>query len=501
MSTYYLWRSVVEFLNEGLIAVDNKNHITYLNNCAAELLGARKEGVVGKNVEDFLAIPASLQSVPDTEVQSGSTQEMTAGDTLLRRADGSMRDVSYRLISPDPGHEGPEACVIILRDTTETRRHAEEVRKAQRIESLSRLARGIAHDLNNVLTAVLGNVSLAKSLVGADSELAEIMTDAEQAADDAKQLSRGLMLFSQGTNAPPVTGRLGAVVKESASFATRGSNVRCRFAIPESVWDVSAAVDEVAHVIRNLVMNAVEAMEHGGVVEVSVENVTLSSAGSAEREGSFVSVSVRDTGGGIPRAYLSKVFDPYFTTKDGSVGLGLTIAQSIVRNNSGFIDVDSRPGEGTALTVYFPARVEAECADKPAGSPGALAHKRILFMDDEPYIREVVGRMLTRLGCSPTFAQNGDEAVHLYRKAMETGHPFDVTILDLTVPGGMGGREAVARLQEMDQEVRALVSSGYPNDPVMEDPAAYGFKGIITKPYAFEDLSVVLYSLLGSPDS
>ncbi|MFP3869998.1 MAG: ATP-binding protein [Syntrophobacteria bacterium] len=383
-------------------------------------------------------------------------------------------------------------------DITERRRMEAELSRMEKLESLGTLAGGIAHDFNNLLTGIMGNVSLAKSEVQREGELFELLDDVEKASFRARDLARQLLTFARGGAPIRETTFISGLIRDAARFALAGSNVRCECAFEEDLRPVEADAGQISQVIHNMVLNAVAAMPEGGVIRFSGENITLGAGSGVPLEpGRYVKVSIRDHGAGIPEEHLSRIFDPFFTTRHKGSGLGLATAYSIVRRHEGHITVESKLGAGTTFHIYLPASEKS--IPEPEAEREAVSGKgKILLMDDEEVIRTTVRRMLRRLGYEVEVAKDGAEAVEMYRKAGESGEPFDAVILDLTVPGGMGGERAVRRLREIDPEVKAIVSSGYSDDPVLSNFEEYGFMGVVAKPCEREELGEAVQNVTGS---
>lgn len=385
-----------------------------------------------------------------------------------------------------------------------------ELLKAQKLESLGILAGGIAHDYNNLLSVIMANLSLAIQIEDSEDRVYKERTervaldslkDAEKATLRAKDLTRQLITFAKG-GAPvkefiPDITRL---IKDSADFALRGSNVRSEFSIPGDLWPVKADSTQLVQVLQNIIINAVQAMPDGGVVTVTAENMTIGPIDLPPlKPGSYLKISIKDRGTGIPEEDLGRVFDPYFTTKEMGSGLGLAISYSIVKNHWGHISVDSETGVGSTFSVYLPTSTKKEVGKEEDQAPVAEVkdgHGRILIMDDEELIRDIVSRTLREAGYEVESAQNGNEAIDIYLQAQLSERPFDVVILDLTIPGGLGGKDAIKELFELDPEARAIVSSGYSDDPIMEDFEKYGFKGAVAKPYNTEELKRVVEKVI-----
>ena len=391
------------------------------------------------------------------------------------------------------------AVLGVTRDITERKKMEEELIRAQKLESVGLLAGGIAHDFNNLLTAILGNIGLAKRYIGSPEKATGRLSEAERASLRARDLTRQLLTFAKGGSPVKKTASMTEIIHESASFALRGSNVKCEFNIPTDLWPVEIDVGQMSQVINNLIINADQAMPAGGTIRVSGTNTNaLEEDAIPLRPGDYVKIVVQDSGVGIPQDHMSKIFDPYFTTKPTGSGLGLATAYSIIKRHEGHITVESHPGEGAAFSVYVPASKGA-CLPEKGGQEAAISGAgRILVMDDEEAVREVVAEMLRNLGYRVELASDGAEVLSRYAKAKESGQAFDAVIMDLTVPGGMGGKEAVKKLLEADPGVKAIVSSGYSNDDVLSDYHNHGFLGVVEKPYTLSNVASVVDRVIKS---
>jgi len=328
----------------------------------------------------------------------------------------------------------------------------------------------------------------------------ERLVAAEKAVLRAKDLTEQLLTFSKGGAPVKKTASIADLIRDTANFAMRGSNTRHECRISHDLWPVEVDEGQISQVISNLLINANEAMPDGGIIHIRAENMTLSAQhGLPLPDGKYIHVTVKDHGVGISPDLISKIFDPYFTTKHAGSGLGLAISYSIVKNHGGHITVASELGVGTTFHVYLPAS-EKEVPVKPAVKAiHPSGRGTILIMDDQKDVREIAGHLLKHLGYEVSTAKDGAEAVDLYRKAQEAGRPFDAIIMDLTIPGGMGGKEAIQKLLEIDPQVKAIVSSGYSTDPIMADFRRFGFSGVVSKPYEVAELSAALLEVL-EPD-
>jgi signal transduction histidine kinase/ActR/RegA family two-component response regulator len=378
--------------------------------------------------------------------------------------------------------------VVSVTDITARKRAEEEQLKIQRLESLGVLAGGIAHDFNNLLTAILGNLSLLQ----AGGREKQVLAEIKKAIARARGLTEQLLTFSRGGAPVKRLVDVARLLRETVSFALAGSNVQVAFRIAPDLLEAELDEGQFAQVINNLVINARQAMPAGGRLEVEAIN----EAGDAGRP--FVRLTFRDQGVGIAPAHLPRVFDPYFSTKKDGKGLGLTVVYSIIRAHDGRIEAESEPGRGAVFTLHLPASYRRGL---PAGPEPAqeLRGLRVLVMDDEEPIRKVAGSLLKHLGCTVFEAADGAEALALYEQSLRAGNPPEVVIMDLTVPGRMGGLEALRQLRALNPQVRAVVSSGYSNDPIMASPREHGFEGVLAKPYTLEEIQRTLSELMQSP--
>ncbi len=381
-------------------------------------------------------------------------------------------------------------------DITDHKCLEKELMKAQKLESIGVLAGGIAHDFNNILTGILANINLIRECVDRSDRNHRRLHEVEKAVFRARELTHQLLTFSKGGKPVKETILIGRFIEEWASFASRGSKTKCLFSIPEDLWPAEVDTGQISQVINNLVINAEQAMPEGGEIEVSAGNVCLKEEERLPlKNGRYVKISIKDQGVGIPAEFLHKIFDPYFTTKQTGNGLGLSSAYSIIKNHNGYIGVESRTGSGTVFDIYLPAS-EKEAAIKDDGSEGLIRGTgKILVVDDEEIIRNVIGEILTFLGYRAEFVVEGRQAIESYQRAKESGEPFDAVIIDLTIPGGMGGKDAIKGLLNLDCEVKAIVSSGYNNDPILADYCRYGFKGAVRKPFSAIELSRALHKI------
>ncbi len=369
-----------------------------------------------------------------------------------------------------------------------------DLARAAKLESLGLLAGGIAHDFNNLLTVLMGNISLIRLDGGLADESNRSLAQAEKAAVRARDLTQQLLTFAKGGAPIRTAVSLGDVVREVAEFALHGSKVRGQFDVPAELWSANADKSQIAQVVQNIVINAVQAMPDGGIVHFALSNRQIGSEmGPVLAPGRYVRIDFTDHGPGISAADLGRIFDPYFTTKTHGSGLGLATVHSIIKKHAGHITAESVPGQGTTLHVWLPAAEADVPPAKPlfaAGARGAPAGgARVLVMDDEQFICNLACSILKRYGYSAVAVNDGAAAVAEYARARAGGQPYAVVVLDLTIPGGMGGRQAMEELLKLDPAVKAIVSSGYSNDLVLSNYQAHGFLGMVSKPYDVADFA------------
>jgi PAS domain S-box-containing protein len=501
-------RAIFEGSMAGILLIDPDGRLTVVNTRMAELFACPPEALVGTWYPDLVH--------PDQRhMGKGLMRQILAGEIdrvqterLYLRKDGgtfwgyiSVRrhnDADGKLVS----------LVCHLADITEIKRaEAERARldqqllHAQKLESLGVLAGGIAHDFNNILAGILGNVSFARRFIPPEDRAASILAEAEKASRRAAGLALQLLTFAKGGDPVKKVVAAGELVRESASLVLSGSRVRCDFRIPDDLRSIEVDEGQIGQVFGNIVLNASQAMPGGGMLVIEAVNATVAE-GSAPPPGEYVLFRFTDQGCGIPPEAQKRIFDPYFTTKEGGNGLGLASSWSIVGKHGGHIGVLSEPGKGTTFEVWLPATDRAPAppeAEDAQPEPSAAVGRTILVMDDEPMIRDLAANMLSELGYIVQTCDDGREAVALWKAALDSGNPFSAVVMDLTIPGGMGGKEAAQRILEIDPGALLVVSSGYSNDPVLSDYSKFGFRAAMVKPYDMREIARVLSGLFSPP--
>ncbi|HWR58838.1 MAG TPA: PAS domain S-box protein, partial [Thermodesulfovibrionales bacterium] len=468
------------------------------NETEARMLGYGKEEIIGRPLKDFFAEKSRKLFEQDFPRLNYRSNILNAEREFVRK-DGTTILTNLNIYSEYDKDKKLLGTKAIARDITDLKKVEAELLKSQKLESISVLAGGIAHDFNNILTAILGNINFAKMSLKADDLLFERLSEAERACASASKLTHQLLTFSKGGEPIKKTLSLVNLIRDSAGLALRGSNVKCEFDLPVDLWPVEADEGQIGQAINNLVINAVQSMPEGGVINVIAKNSLVSAKTELPlEEGKYVDIAVKDHGIGIPKEHLQRIFDPYFTTKQKGSGLGLAIAYSIIKNHNGHITVKSNLGTGTTFHIYLPASPKPLVEKKLREERIVSGKGRILVMDDEDMVRSVICEILGHIGYEVGPARDGLEAIELYKKSRELGVLFDAVILDLTVPGGMGGKETIRKLLEIDPKVKAIASSGYSNDPVMANFREYGFASVIPKPYRIAEISKVLAEVLAA---
>jgi PAS domain S-box-containing protein len=479
----------------AMFLVDRTNlEIMRLNHLAASMLNVDADSATGKNFKSLWG---------GCFDKNKELCDRMKGETVISNEEVEInlegRKKSSLLVSSSHMVYGDAPAIIIgLSDVSRQRELEQQLRQSQKMDAMGQLAGGIAHDFNNLLTGIIGNISLLKMLSDpGNKKLTDRLLAAETAADRARELTQRILTFSRGGAPVKKTFSLAKLVKESSSLALSGANAVCEYVIPDDLWPVYADDGQIGQVIGNLVINAHQAMPNCGRITIQCENARITDKEAPIGcHGRFVKMSITDEGIGIPVENLTRIFDPFFTTKENGQGLGLAISYSIIKNHDGLISVESEEGGGTTFTISLPASESVvACADAETDRH-AFGTGRVLLMDDEEIIRETAREILQHIGYKVELANDGNRAIEMYENALRSGTPFDAVIMDLTIPGGMGGKDAVLHLREIDPHVRAIVSSGYSNDPIMADCRHYGFDEVVSKPYNVGELSRKLFDVI-----
>ncbi len=394
--------------------------------------------------------------------------------------------------------ENPKYIIAIGRDITDRKKMELQLQQNQKIEAIGILAGGIAHDFNNILSIITGNVSTVLSLYNQDEELFDILSEIQDGAKQAQNLTQQLLTFAKGGAPIKKVANINHLIKASAQFVNRGSQSKCKFDLSIDLWPAEVDAGQLNQVINNLVINANQAMPQGGVITIKTENIAIDDENKLSlKEGSYIKITIEDQGAGILKKQLQNIFDPFFTTKQNGSGLGLATTYSIIKRHGGHITVYSEIDRGTAFYIYLPASSRGKEKIEEKKNHLHQGHGKVLIMDDQEPILKMLGRMLNRMGYEAVFATDGIQAIELFHEAYHSQNKFDLVILDLTVPGGVGGAKTIPKLLKIDSTIKAVVSSGYSNDPIMSNYKEYGFCAVVPKPYTKNQLAKLLNTIFG----
>ena len=491
---------LVESSSDWIWEVDRNGVYTYVSPKVEDILGYKAEEVVGKTPFDLMPPKEAKLITATFKGLIGRREPIVAIENVNLHKDGRRVVLETSGVPVLDAAGNVHGYRGVDRDITLRKKTEEALQRVQRLDSIGMLAGGIAHDFNNVLMGLFGNISIAKRKLSKDHPAFKFLEKAEQSMYSATHLTSQLMTFAKGGEPVKEDVSLGKLVEEVLRFNLSGSNVMPVFEQAEDLWISEVDKGQVQQVFSNLTINADQAMPDGGHLYITLENANIpENAVSDLNQGRYVKVTVRDEGIGIDRKHLNRIFDPYFSTKQIGSGLGLAMVYSIVNKHGGHISADSELGKGTTFTLYLPASESQRLPEtkQPAAERSSIEQPaRLLVMDDEEIVRNVVTEMLKESGFSVETAPDGKQAIEMYKQSLDAGEPFDVVIMDITIPGGIGGKEAIKDILEIDPEARAIVSSGYADDPVMANYAECGFKGIAAKPYTMSKLLEVLSQVL-----
>ncbi len=506
-------KQVLDHLPDCLYVKDMENRYILANQAQILLFGKNAmEELVGKT--DFDIYPRDLaQRFYDDECKI-----LRTGEPILDREEpgidreGNPICVSTTKVPLRDEHGHMLGLLGVSRNITERKKLQAEILHGRKMESLGVVVGGISNDLNNLLTAIMGSISLAKIYLPPEDPAFQRLTQAQDACNNGKEISNRLFHFAKGIEPVKKVVRLEHLLREEIYFSLTtlpagATTIQCNFHIEDDLHPVAIDERQFTQVINHLVKNAVEAMPQGGALSIRARNVASDKSNCAEDtitrllSGECIVMSIEDEGVGIPKEIIHKIFDPYFSTKEtpGETrgrGLGLAVCHSIIKKHGGILHIDSQPGVGTKVCIHLPAVLSRKKSAASLEAAPALKKKRILIMDDEIFVRTVAGEMLTHMGFEVEYTGDGQEAVDAYRTAMEAGNDFSLVILDLFVTGGTGGEEAMQKLLDIDPHIKGIVSTGFWDDPVARQYRHYGFQEVIQKPFSMEQLSEVIRRVL-----
>ncbi|KPA10374.1 multi-sensor hybrid histidine kinase [Candidatus Magnetomorum sp. HK-1] len=491
----------------GYLVINVQQTIHDINQTCAKMLGNYKKFIVGKPLFPFVAKECrdKLYAHFKKVWKVGKAYE----EIKFMRSDGSSFPAALEsiLVCDDTGI--PSQCRTTLTDITqrvkaenEKRNLENQLHQKQKIDAIGSLAGGLAHDFNNILAVIMGNIDYALLRWEIEKDLHDILLNVLKGANKAKKITQQLLTFAKGGAPIKKLMAIEPLIEETAEFVLRGSNTKCVFQFSKDLMQINGDEGQLNQVLSNLIINADQAMPEGGEVLFHARNIKINSMTSLPLEpGNYVCIQVKDQGIGIDRRHLLKIFDPYFTTKNKGSGLGLSTVYSIVQKHGGHISVESELGKGTSFYIYLPASTKKVSLAKQTEELVLKGEGKILVMDDEESILDMQERLLGWMGYDTVFATDGHQAIELYKEAYQSKEPFDLVILDLTIPGGMGGAKVIKELIKIDPQVKAIVSSGYSNNPVMANYKDYGFSGVLPKGFAMKDISKVIKETLAGKQS
>ena len=489
-------------IGDGVIATDIDGNITLINKIAEILTGWSSQEAIGKSIFDVFKIidektRESKQELISTVLKLGGFL-IVEKDMVLIMKDGTERPITDSIAPIRDRESKIIGVVIVFREFTEQALTEKRITHVDKLESIGLLAGGIAHDFNNILTSIVGNISLAKFYAKNEEKVYKRLKEAEIACEHAKDLTRQLLTFAKDGNQPiKQVIRIEELVKESSSFVLSGSKSKIEYWFSEDILPVEVDPGQISQVINNIVINADQAMPNGGVISISVSNyIQNKNYSNVFNKGDYVLIQISDTGIGIEKELLNRIFDPYFTTKSTGNGLGLSVCYSIIKKHNGFIEVFSEVGKGTTFKIYLPATDKEVHKEDQKVDEVTSGSARILVMDDEELIQSICKEILINMGHKVETVSSGEEAIKIFKERFDSKEKFDLVIMDLTIPGGLGGKDTLVEIKRIDPSVKAIVVSGYSNDPVMANYKEYGFDDMLTKPYKFEDLTITVNRIL-----
>ena len=489
-------RAIFDTVLDAIFVTDLSGGIIRANPAAERLFGYPVDQLLGMSAADFIHTQERQRAISDFR---RTLKEGVLAPVTYRCIGNAAREFPVEISAAAlRDREGrPVGTIGTAKDITDRKIAEEERQRAARLESTGVLAGGIAHDFNNILAAVLSNLTLAETNLDHPEDAAHRLSLAKEALSKARGLTDQLLTFSTGGDPIRAAANMAQLLEETALFVLHGADVTAHFDIPDELWAVECDKGQIGRVVSNLVINSIQACPPGGNISIAARNLQLSEGNSKGLpEGRYVRIDVIDEGTGIPSDILHLVFDPFFTTRPGGSGLGLATAYSIVTKHGGHIAAESSPGQGATVTILLPATARRPISEQATSEALIMGSGRVLIMDDEPAILEALAALLAQLGYEAHIAKNGERAVELYRQAQNKNRSYDAVILDLTVPGAMGGLETLAQLCTIDPGVKAIVSSGYSTDPVMSDPKKYGFCAVLKKPYRFSVLGRIVKTVV-----
>jgi PAS domain S-box-containing protein len=485
---------LLETMAEGVGVLDGNNTLTYANRALAGILGMDPSILTGTRATDLL--DSENREIFESERKSAASGTPCSHEIAWTRPDKSHVHTVMSLNCGGPQAAPADTCLLVLRDINMQKRAERHLIQSQRMDTIEALAGGIAHDLNNMLSIITGNISVLANATR-DSDSLVQLRDTEKASAQARKLTKQLMSLAKGGPAAQKPTNLNELLRETSAIAVHGAKMRYKLCLDDSLPAVTVDYGQVSQAVCNILMNACQAMPDGGTVEVISSTAELEADNPLRLSpGRYAKVIIKDQGMGIAGEHIARIFEPFFTTKPQATGLGLTTADSIIREHKGAITVYSQPGQGAEFHTYIPApdssKAEAE-QEKERTRRG-----KALLMDDNQQMLQMLQRIIRRLGYDTVSAENGTAAIAAYRKAMEENQPFTFVLFDITVPGDIGGAEAFKEILALDPFAKGIVASGYANDPIMANYKDYGFSSVVAKPFFLKELTDAVEAALSA---
>lgn len=484
-------------IGDGVISTDTDGKVMMINKAAQELTGWNSNEAIGLPLKTIFTIveeisKISIENPVEKVLRTKKRIELQDNITLIIR-NGKEIIISY---NADPMLDNEDkiiGVVLVFRDMTEKIKLEATIQRNQKLESIGILAGGIAHDFNNLLAGIFGYLEIAMIYSKDNPTVTDYLNKSLSVFNRAKALTLQLLTFSKGGNPIKRINALTPILKAGIQFSLSGSNISIQYELEENLWMVEIDENQISQVIDNIALNAQQAMPNGGTLIVKTENVTIDRKDFAiNANKDFIKISFQDSGMGISKEILPRIFDPFFSTKEKGTGLGLMTVFSIIQKHGGFLDVESTEGKGSTFIIYLPGLKRKSIQSIEKKEPTHRGDARILIMDDEKYIQEITAIRMEKMGYMVSLAKNGEETIRIFSEAEKSGQCFQLVILDLTIPGGMGGIQTVEEIRKINTTVPVIIASGYSESPAISNPTNYGFNASLKKPYSKEDLIKIL---------
>lgn len=488
------YTSILENIHIGFARTTpgSEGEFKEINSFFAKMMGYEKSELLKMPVADIYIDKAQRKKFSNKIIEKDTIKNE---ELLFSHKNGSPITVSVTGRAIRGENETVRFFDLIIEDVTKEKFNNQELIKNEKLASIGTLAGGIAHDFNNILTGLYGNIALAKLDLSPDHESFKLIQDAELSMSMATDLTQQLLIFARGGDPVKKTLTIDQLVKDTAKFNLAGSEIKLVSRFDENLWKVNADKGQIRQVVSNMVSNSKDAMPKGGILTLTIQNIELIKGQIPSLvPGKYVKIILQDSGIGIKKDTFSKIFDPYFSTKHGGTGLGLATSYSIIRKHHGLITAEHEIENGAVFNIYLPAKQEPLTDSTSIKDQDKIEVKsaKILIMDDDEQVCSISKKMIERFGFHPFVVHDGIDAILEYESHMNSDEPFDLILMDLTIPGGMGGKDAIGKILEIDPDAKAIVVSGYSNDPVLANHTDYGFKGMLVKPFRIEELKQIL---------